>query len=196
VLANDALSLTVGRGEIFGLLGPNGAGKSTLVRQLMGLLRPDSGSILVFGHDVVGDPRVAARAAAYLAQDEPVLEDLTAARAVELTGRLRGLPRPAAHAATGELLDELGLTGIAGRVLTKLSGGQRRLVGVATALVGDRPALVLDEPTPVWTRRRAARCGRPSSAAERQAPRSCSSRTTCSRRRASSIAWQCWTGGG
>jgi ABC-2 type transport system ATP-binding protein len=147
VLANDALSLTVGRGEIFGLLGPNGAGKSTLVRQLMGLLRPDSGSILVFGHDVVGDPRVAARAAAYLAQDEPVLEDLTAARAVELTGRLRGLPRPAAHAATGELLDELGLTGIAGRVLTKLSGGQRRLVGVATALVGDRPALVLDEPT-------------------------------------------------
>jgi len=147
VRANDGVSITIGRGEIFGLLGPNGAGKTTLVRQLMGLLRPDAGTIEVFGHDLVRDPGVAARSAAYLAQDEPALEELTAVMAIELTGRLRGLSRPAARASTTMLLDELALGPLAGRVLTKLSGGERRLVGVGTALVGDRPALVLDEPT-------------------------------------------------
>jgi ABC-2 type transport system ATP-binding protein len=147
VRANDGVSITIGRGEIFGLLGPNGAGKTTLVRQLMGLLRPDAGTIEVFGHDLVRDPGVAARSAAYLAQDEPALEELTAVTAIELTGRLRGLSRPAARASTTMLLDELALGPLAGRVLTKLSGGERRLVGVGTALVGDRPALVLDEPT-------------------------------------------------
>lgn len=147
VAANDGVSLTIGRGEIFGLLGPNGAGKTTLVRQLMGLLRPDSGSVHVFGRDLVREPGIAARSAAYLAQDEPALEELTSATAIELTGRLRGLSRPAARAATASLLDELGLGPLATRVLTRMSGGQRRLVGVATALVGDRPALVLDEPT-------------------------------------------------
>ncbi|HVU92850.1 MAG TPA: ABC transporter ATP-binding protein [Jatrophihabitans sp.] len=145
--ANSAVDLDVPRGEIFGVLGPNGAGKTTLVRQLVGLVRPDAGEISLLGHDVVADRRIASRLVAYLAQDEPALAELDVRRAIETTGRLRGLSRRAAGAATDELLDELGLAGLADRPLTRLSGGQRRLACVGSALVADRAILILDEPT-------------------------------------------------
>ena len=147
VLANDGISLTVGRGEVFGLLGPNGAGKTTLVRQLVGVLRPDSGRVQLLGHDITADPSAAARLVAYLAQEEPALAELPVGLAVETTGRLRGLSRPAARSARDALLDELGLESVARRAMSTLSGGQRRLAQVGCALVGDRPLLVLDEPT-------------------------------------------------
>ncbi|MGZ6827637.1 MAG: ABC transporter ATP-binding protein, partial [Mycobacteriales bacterium] len=146
-LATDGVSLEVLAGEVFGLLGPNGAGKTTLVRQLVGVLRPDEGRVELLGQDVTADPRRASRLLAYLAQDEPALNELPVGLAVEVTGRLRGLSRRDARAATTALLDELALAEVRERPLTKLSGGQRRLAQVATALVGDRPLLVLDEPT-------------------------------------------------
>ncbi|MFF4327538.1 ABC transporter ATP-binding protein [Streptomyces sp. NPDC048387] len=145
--ATDGISLEVRRGEIFGLLGPNGAGKSTLVRQLTGLLRPDAGSVTLLGHDLVRHPERASRLLAYLGQESTALDELTVALAAETTGRLRGLDARAARAARDEVLEELGLTPIAGRPLKKLSGGQRRLACFAAALVGERPVLVLDEPT-------------------------------------------------
>jgi ABC-2 type transport system ATP-binding protein len=147
VLANDGISLTVRSGEVFGLLGPNGAGKTTLVRQLVGVLRPDSGRVELLGHDITATPALAPRLVAYLAQEEPALVELPVGVAVETTGRLRGLPRRQARPAATALLEELGLTALAGRPMTTLSGGQRRLAQVATALIGDRPLLVLDEPT-------------------------------------------------
>ncbi|WP_405498206.1 ABC transporter ATP-binding protein [Streptomyces sp. NBC_00096] len=145
--ATDGISLDVRRGEIFGLLGPNGAGKSTLVRQLTGLMRPDSGSVTLLGHDLVRHPERAARLLSYLGQESTALDDLTVSLAAETTGRLRGLDVRAARAARDSVLEELGLTPIAGRPLKKLSGGQRRLACFAAALVGERPVLVLDEPT-------------------------------------------------
>ncbi|MFE6052253.1 ABC transporter ATP-binding protein [Kitasatospora sp. NPDC056446] len=147
IRANDGISLTVRQGEVFGLLGPNGAGKSTLVRQLTGLLRPDAGSVELLGHDIVRHPERAARLLGYLGQESTALDELTVALAAETTGRLRGLGRARARAATADVLDELGLTAIAQRPLAKLSGGQRRLACFAAALVGERPLLVLDEPT-------------------------------------------------
>lgn len=144
VRALDGVDVEVHAGEVFGLLGPNGAGKSTFVRCLVGLLAPDAGEVTLLGHDVVRHPERAARAAAYLAQDEAALADLTPPKAVELTGRLRGLPTAEAKQAARDLVDELGL---ADRPLVRLSGGERRLAAVAAALVGDRPVLVLDEPT-------------------------------------------------
>ncbi|WP_234024992.1 ABC transporter ATP-binding protein [Streptomyces sp. MspMP-M5] len=147
VRASDGISLDVRRGEIFGLLGPNGAGKSTLVRQLTGLLRPDAGSIVVLGHDLVRHPERAARLLGYLGQESTALDELTVSLAVETTGRLRGLDAAAARAERDAVLDELGLGPLAGRALKKLSGGQRRLACFATALIGERPLLVLDEPT-------------------------------------------------
>jgi ABC-2 type transport system ATP-binding protein len=146
-LATDQVSLQIETGEVFGLLGPNGAGKTTLVRQLVGVLRPDSGRVTLLGQDVTADPRKASRLLAYLAQDEPALNELTIGLAVETTGRLRGLSKAAARKATAELLEQLSLEQLRDRPLCKLSGGQRRLAQVATSLVGDRPLLVLDEPT-------------------------------------------------
>lgn len=147
VRATDGVRIDVRRGEIFGLLGPNGAGKSTLVRQLTGLMRPDSGSVEVLGHDLVRHPERASRLIGYLGQESTALDDLTVSLAAETTGRLRGLPVRAARAARDDVLEELGLTELAGRPLRKLSGGQRRLACFAATLVGERPVLVLDEPT-------------------------------------------------
>ncbi len=151
VLANDGIDLDVAAGEVFGILGPNGAGKSTLVRQLVGLLPPDAGSVVLLGHPVWGlpgaDPATCARAVAFLGQAEPALDELPVALAIETTARLRGLGRAAAVAARDALVEELGLGQVAARALVRLSAGERRLAGVATALAGDRPVLVLDEPT-------------------------------------------------
>ncbi len=147
VLANDGIDLDVRRGEIFGLLGPNGAGKSTLVRQLTGLLRPDAGGVELFGHDLVAHPERAARLIGYLGQESSALDELTVGLAAETTGRLRGLDARTARAERDDVLGELALTGLADRPLKRLSGGQRRLACFAAALVGERPMLVLDEPT-------------------------------------------------
>ncbi|MFF4897417.1 ABC transporter ATP-binding protein [Streptomyces sp. NPDC001068] len=147
VRATDRVDLDVRCGEIFGLLGPNGAGKSTLVRQLTGLLRPDAGTVEILGHDIVRHPERAARILAYLGQESSALDELTVSLAAETTGRLRGLDARQARAERDAVLEELGLGPIAGRAIKKLSGGQRRLACFAAALVGERPLLVLDEPT-------------------------------------------------
>jgi ABC-2 type transport system ATP-binding protein len=147
VRATDDVRLDIRRGEIFGLLGPNGAGKSTLVRQLTGLMRPDAGSVEILGHDIVRHPERAARILAYLGQESTALDELTVSLAAETTGRLRGLALRDARAARDDVLEELGLAPLASRPLKKLSGGQRRLACFAAALVGERPLLVLDEPT-------------------------------------------------
>ncbi|NKY16238.1 ABC transporter ATP-binding protein [Streptomyces somaliensis DSM 40738] len=147
VRATDGIDLDVLGGEVFGLLGPNGAGKSTLVRQLTGLMRPDSGGVEVLGHDLVRHPDRAARLIGYLGQESTALDELTVALAAETTGRLRGLTARAARAERDAVLDELGLGELAGRPLKRLSGGQRRLACFAAVLVGERPLLVLDEPT-------------------------------------------------
>ncbi|MGW5659009.1 ABC transporter ATP-binding protein [Streptomyces sp. NPDC003758] len=147
VRATDDVRLDIRRGEIFGLLGPNGAGKSTLLRQLTGLMRPDSGSVEILGHDIVRHPERAARILAYLGQESTALDELTVSLAAETTGRLRGLDLRHAREERDAVLDELGLAPIASRPLKKLSGGQRRLACFAAALMGERPLLVLDEPT-------------------------------------------------
>jgi ABC-2 type transport system ATP-binding protein len=147
VRATDGINLQIAAGQVVGLLGPNGAGKTSLVRQLMGLLRPDSGRIALFGHDVATDPRVVSRLVAYLPQDDGALADLPPAAAIETTARLRGLSGAAARAARDQLVDELDLHDFARRPIGKLSGGQRRLAGVGAALAGERSVLVLDEPT-------------------------------------------------
>ncbi|MGW4868585.1 ABC transporter ATP-binding protein [Streptomyces chartreusis] len=147
VRATDDVRLDIRRGEIFGLLGPNGAGKTTLVRQLTGLMRPDAGRVEILGHDIVRHPERAARILAYLGQESTALDDLTVSLAAETTGRLRGLDVRQARDERDAVLDELGLGPLAGRPIKKLSGGQRRLACFAAALVGERPLLVLDEPT-------------------------------------------------
>jgi ABC-2 type transport system ATP-binding protein len=156
IVATNHIDLEIAAGTVFGLLGPNGAGKTTLVRQLVGLLRPDAGDIrllgrpLAFGRAASGRSSTTACAAscvAYLPQHEAALADLTVELAIESTGRLRGLSASAARAQRDALIAELGLGAVAGRVIGKLSGGERRLAAVGATLAGHRPVVVLDEPT-------------------------------------------------
>jgi ABC-2 type transport system ATP-binding protein len=144
ILANDHIDLDIAAGDVFGLLGPNGAGKTTLVRQLVGLLRPDEGTIRLLGAPL--DARASA-CVGYLPQHEAALADLTVSLAIESTGRLRGLGSSTARTTRDALVEELGLAPLAGRVIGQLSGGERRLAAFGAALAGPRPILVLDEPT-------------------------------------------------
>jgi len=146
VLANDGLSLDVRAGEVFGLLGPNGAGKTTLVAQVLGLLTPTSGQILLDGVDVARHPEAARKACSYQPQGSAPLEGVTPVEAVELTGRLRGGDRATVRRRTSELLTALDLDPWRNRVVP-LSGGVARLVSFCMAAVHPVRLAVLDEPT-------------------------------------------------
>lgn len=151
VVANDDVSLQVRAGEVVGLLGHNGAGKTTLVSQLVGLLRPDAGSIRIGAVDAVADPAAARRHVALQPQAQAPIDGLTPRLAIELAGRIRGLSFRDARASATRLADELDL----GRWLDRralpegggISGGVRRLTSFAMALAAPMPLLVLDEPT-------------------------------------------------
>lgn len=147
VVANDGIALNIGAGEVFGLLGSNGAGTSTLIKQMVGLLQPDRGTIVYDGHTVRPGAAALKRRVAYLAQHPLALLDLTVREAIVCTGRLRGLGPPHAALQADNLIEQLHLNDCADRVVAHLSGGQHRLVALASALIGDIETLVLDEPT-------------------------------------------------
>lgn len=145
--ANDRISLSVEPGEVVGLLGPNGAGKSTLVKQLVGLLKPTSGSILLGPHDLVADPAAARQLCSYLPQAPMPIESLRVREAVRLTGAIRGGPRDLVARRAAELIEKLDLSEWASAVGLRLSGGIRRLVGFAMVAVWPGRVVILDEPT-------------------------------------------------
>lgn len=151
VTANDDVSLTVRAGEVVGLLGHNGAGKTTLVSQVVGLLRPDAGTIRVAGVDAVTDPAAARRGVALQAQAQAPIDGLTPRSAITIAGRLRGLSPAAAGTAAERLAEQLDISEWFDRRATPdgggLSGGVRRLTSFAMAAVAPAPLVVLDEPT-------------------------------------------------
>ena len=147
VRALDGVSLSVQPGTVLGLLGPNGAGKTTTVRVLTTLLKPDSGRALVGGHDVVHDPEAVRRSIGLAGQNAAVDERLTGAENLTLVGRLNHLDRATYKARTTQLLEQFKLTEAGGRRLSTYSGGMRRRLDLAAALVTRPPVLFLDEPT-------------------------------------------------
>jgi daunorubicin resistance ABC transporter ATP-binding subunit len=146
-VALDGLDLEAQAGTVLGVLGPNGAGKTTAVRILTTLSKPDGGAARVAGHDVVGEPAAVQRKIGVAAQDATVDEVLTGRQNLVMIGRLSGLPRAAARARAGELLAQFGLTDSGDRVVKGYSGGMRRRLDLAAALVTRPPVLFLDEPT-------------------------------------------------
>lgn len=144
--AVDDLNLTVRSGELYALLGPNGAGKTTTLRMVAGLLKPDSGSISVFGVDALADPMAAKRLIAW-APDEPMLYDrLTPLEYLEFVAGLWGVEAKAARDRSEELLRMLGLWDERGRRCEGFSRGMKQKTALAGALIHDPKLLILDEP--------------------------------------------------
>lgn len=149
VRAIQDIDLQIGEG-MFGLLGPNGAGKTTLMRILAGLSAPSGGRVLVGNHDIATDSgKVAAKATlGYLPQELGVYPDLTAREFVDYIGILKGLSNPSQRRQrVAELLRLVGLESEADRKLKGFSGGMKRRVGIAQALLNDPRLLIVDEPT-------------------------------------------------
>jgi ABC-2 type transport system ATP-binding protein len=145
--AVDGVDLAVRRGSVYGVLGPNGAGKTTTVRMLATLLRPDAGSALVLGHDIVSEADAVRGLVSLTGQLASVDEDLTGRENLILLGRLLGLKRPAAKARAGELLEAFGIADAAGRLVKHYSGGMRRRLDIAASIVVTPELMFLDEPT-------------------------------------------------
>ncbi len=147
VLANDRLNVDVRRGQVYGLLGPNGAGKSTLVQQVMGLIRPTSGNVWVFGVDADRNPERVKRMIGYLPQTSFAMRDLRGEEAIYFTGRLKGLSHKETLRQRDAFIEQFEVDEIRRKPIMQLSGGMQRLTGFIMALLGSPPLLVLDEPT-------------------------------------------------
>lgn len=147
VEALSGLDLVVPEGAVLALLGPNGAGKTTAVRVLTTLLRPDAGSAVVAGVDVLADPRAVRARIGLSGQYAAVDEHLTGYENLVMVGRLYHLGRARAQRRARELLERFDLADAADRPAKTYSGGMRRRLDLAGALVAEPPVLVLDEPT-------------------------------------------------
>ena len=147
VTALDGLDLEVEEGTVLGLLGPNGAGKTTVVRVLTTLLVPDAGHAEVAGIDVLRHPRELRRRIGVSGQYAAVDEHLTGFENLDMVGRLYHLGAAASRARARELLDQFDLADAADRIVKGWSGGMRRRLDLAGALVARPPVLFLDEPT-------------------------------------------------
>jgi len=147
VVALDNIDFEVTRGTVFGLLGPNGAGKTTAVRILTTILRPDGGRASVLGHDVVREAGTVRSLIGLAGQYAAVDGNLTGRENLRLIGRLTHIPRQEITARANELLTEFGLADAGDRLVRTYSGGMRRRLDLAAALVHRPEVVFLDEPT-------------------------------------------------
>jgi ABC-2 type transport system ATP-binding protein len=147
VRAVDGIDLAIPSGGVYGVLGPNGAGKTTTMLMLATLLRPDSGTARVLGHDVVAEADAVRSRMSMTGQLASVDEDLTGRENLVLVAKLLGFKRARADVRAGELLEAFGLADAAGRQVKKYSGGMRRRLDIAASIVITPELLFLDEPT-------------------------------------------------
>jgi daunorubicin resistance ABC transporter ATP-binding subunit len=147
VVAVKGVDLQVPTGTVLGLLGPNGAGKTTIVRILTTILRPDGGRATVLGHDVARQPQAVRSSIGLAGQYAAVDENLTGRENLRLMGQLTHQPRSGLDPRAAELLERFDLSEAADRTVRTYSGGMRRRLDLAAALVHRPPVLFLDEPT-------------------------------------------------
>jgi ABC-2 type transport system ATP-binding protein len=147
LVAVDGIDLSIKEGELFSLLGPNGAGKTTAIKMLCCLLRPSSGTATVMGRDIHEDPMAVKQIIDVSPQETAIAEHLNAWENLSLIGRVRGLAKEEVKKRSGELLEMVGLAKRAKEQVRKFSGGMKRRLSIAMALVSDPQVLFLDEPT-------------------------------------------------
>ncbi len=144
--ALDHVSFSLKEGEILGFLGPNGAGKSTTMNIITGYLSSDSGSVKIDGIDVLEDPKEAKKRIGYLPEQPPLYNDMTVQKYLEFMFKLKKVRLPMKeHLNT--ICEQVKISDVKGKIIKHLSKGYRQRVGLAQALLGDPPVLILDEPT-------------------------------------------------
>ena len=146
-MAVEDLSLQVAKGELFGLLGPNGAGKTTIINILCGLVKPTSGTAKIFGFDVQKETQRVKEQIGVCIQETAIYPYLTAIENLELFGKLYGMNKKLIKERSKMLLTKMALTEDAKRVTAKYSGGMKRRLSLALALIHDPQIAFLDEPT-------------------------------------------------
>jgi ABC-2 type transport system ATP-binding protein len=144
--AVDGIDLDVPAGQFVGLVGPNGAGKTTTLSMVTGLLRPDSGTVEVVGHDVWRDPVAVKSRIGVLPEGLRLFERLSGRELLVYTGALRGIPSAEAERRATQLLDVLDLAGAQHKLVVDYSTGMRKKIGLAAALLHNPEVLFLDEP--------------------------------------------------
>ena len=147
VHAVNGIDLAVSTGGVYGFLGPNGAGKTTTIRMLATLLRPDSGTAKVFGHDIVRDANAVRSRVSLTGQFASVDDDLTGTENLVLLARLLGYSWSQSKSRATELLEVFDLIEAAGRQVKNYSGGMRRRIDIAASIIVTPDLLFLDEPT-------------------------------------------------
>ena len=146
-LVLDNVSYEVNKGEIFGFIGPNGAGKSTLINIMTSLLIPDSGTVKICGYDILEEPINAKECIGYVPQDISLIEDLTAYDNLEFFGALYGLKGKELKERIKEALEVTGLGDRKKEKVKKFSGGMKRRLNIAAAIMHHPKVLIMDEPT-------------------------------------------------
>src|SRR5213082_2936149 len=145
-LAVDALDLTVRKGEFYALVGPNGAGKTTTLRMVAGLLRPDAGSVAIFGIDALGEPVAAKQRMAWVSDEPMIYDKLTPLEYLEFVAGLWGVDAQLAETRARDLISWLGLEPHGHERCEAFSKGMRQKVALAGALVHEPKLIILDEP--------------------------------------------------
>ena len=146
-VAVDGIDLSIGEGELFSLLGPNGAGKTTTLRMLSCLLRPTGGTARILGHDVRDDPLAVKRLIAISPQETAIAEHLNAWENLALMAGVHGIDKQVTERRSHELIETLALTDRAKEKAKRYSGGMKRRLSIAMALVSEPQVVFLDEPT-------------------------------------------------
>lgn len=144
--ALDNVSFTLGEGEILGFLGPNGAGKSTTMNIITGYLSSDAGTVEIDGTDILENPSLAKKKIGYLPEIPPLYNDMTVRGYLEFMFRLKKVKKPMKEH-INSICELVKISDVKERVIKHLSKGYRQRVGLAQALIGDPPVLILDEPT-------------------------------------------------
>ncbi|HQE82324.1 MAG TPA: ABC transporter ATP-binding protein [Candidatus Hydrogenedentes bacterium] len=145
--AVEDVSFSVGAGEIIGFLGPNGAGKTTTLRILTGFTWASRGSAKIAGHDINQHPIEVKRRVGYLPENVPLYREMVVRRFLAYVAEIKGLRGKKRSHEVSRVMERCGLAHMAGRTIGNLSKGYRQRVGLAQALIGNPPVLVLDEPT-------------------------------------------------
>ena len=147
VTAVDDISFTLETGHIYGFLGPNGAGKSTTMNIMTGCLAASAGEVTIDGHDIFEDARQAKRLIGYLPEIPPLYTDETPWEYLCFVAQAKGIPAKQIPDEVARVVAETRLDEMAGRLIRNLSKGYRQRVGIAQALLGSPPYIILDEPT-------------------------------------------------